>query len=174
VVREPYHECNYLLKTLNQYKMKKIFFISAIIVTSLVQMSFAQSPTAESTAILTQYYAVKDALVSGNSSLTAVKAIELIKAITDADLLEANRVALLKDADLIAKSKDLKKQREYFSDLSENMFALAKAQKLSSDLIYKAYCPMAKASWLSSSSAIKNPYYGSSMLTCGKVVETLK
>ncbi len=154
--------------------MKKIFFLVAFIVTTLVQMSFAQSPTAESTAILTQYYAVKDALVSGNSSLAAAKAVELTKATTDADLLEANRVALLKDADLIAKTKDLKKQREYFSGLSENMFALAKAQKLSSDPVYKAYCPMAKASWLSSSSAIKNPYYGSSMLTCGKVVETLK
>jgi hypothetical protein len=36
------------------------------------------------------------------------------------------------------------------------------------------YCPMKKANWLSSSATIKNPYYGNSMLTCGKVVETLK
>jgi hypothetical protein len=33
---------------------------------------------------------------------------------------------------------------------------------------------MKKASWLSSEAAIKNPYFGSAMLTCGKVTATLK
>jgi len=32
---------------------------------------------------------------------------------------------------------------------------------------------MKKAVWLSNEKAIKNPYYGSQMLTCGKVVETI-
>ena len=155
--------------------MKKIFFIVAFIATALVQTSFAQEKSANSADILTQYYAVKDALVSGNSSLANAKAIEFVKIATDATTLpEANRVALIKDAANIAKTKDLKKQRGYFSALSENMFALAKSTKLSTEPVYKAYCPMAKASWLSNSSAIKNPYYGSAMLTCGKVVETLK
>jgi hypothetical protein len=30
------------------------------------------------------------------------------------------------------------------------------------------------ANWLSKESAIKNPYYGSQMLSCGKTVETIK
>jgi hypothetical protein len=30
------------------------------------------------------------------------------------------------------------------------------------------------ANWLSKENAVKNPYYGSQMLTCGKVVETIK
>jgi hypothetical protein len=30
------------------------------------------------------------------------------------------------------------------------------------------------ANWLSKESTIKNPYYGSQMLTCGKTVETIK
>jgi hypothetical protein len=54
------------------------------------------------------------------------------------------------------------------------MIVLAKAVKLSSDPIYEAYCPMKKASWLSSEKVIKNPYYGSAMLTCGSVRDTLK
>jgi len=33
---------------------------------------------------------------------------------------------------------------------------------------------MKKSSWLSNDTSIKNPYYGSSMLTCGKVTGTLK
>ncbi len=155
--------------------MKKIFFIVAFIATALVQTSFAQETSVSSSDLLTQYYAVKDALVSGNSGLANTKAIEFVKTAADAATLpEANRLALVKDASNIAKTKDLKKQREYFSSFSENMFALAKSTRLSAGPVYKAYCPMAKGSWLSSVSAIKNPYYGSSMLTCGKVVETLK
>jgi Protein of unknown function (DUF3347). len=32
---------------------------------------------------------------------------------------------------------------------------------------------MKKANWLSSEKEIKNPYYGSTMLTCGSVVDTI-
>mgnify|MGYP002336258182 CR=1 FL=1 len=87
---------------------------------------------------------------------------------------EGNINALLKDATPISESKDLKKQRQHFSNLSNNMTALAKAVKLSNDPIYQAYCPMKKAGWLSNEKAIKNPYYGSAMLTCGNVVETIQ
>lgn len=152
--------------------MKKIFFIVALIATTLVQTSFAQDKTSD---IFAQYYAIKDALVSGNASLANTKAIAFVKTVaTDAALPEANRAAVVKDAATIAATKDLKKQREYFSAFSEQMFVLAKSTKLNTEPVYKAYCPMAKGSWLSSSSAIKNPYYGSAMLTCGKVVETIK
>jgi hypothetical protein len=53
------------------------------------------------------------------------------------------------------------------------MASLAKSVKLTTEPIYQAYCPMKKANWLSNDKAIKNPYYGSAMLTCGKVVETI-
>jgi hypothetical protein len=33
---------------------------------------------------------------------------------------------------------------------------------------------MQDANWLSKENAVKNPYYGSQMLTCGKTVETIK
>ena len=156
--------------------MNKLFFIVAFIATAFVQNSFAQDKSANTSELLSQYYAVKDALVSGNSSLANTKAVEFVRTATDATsiLSDVNRVALVKDGSNIAKTKDLKKQREYFSALSENMFTLAKSTKLSSEPIYKAYCPMAKGSWLSNAPAIKNPYYGSAMLTCGKVVDTLK
>lgn len=43
---------------------------------------------------------------------------------------------------------------------------------------YYQFCPMANggkgANWLSKENEVKNPYYGSEMLTCGKVVETIK
>lgn len=157
--------------------MKKIFLTLAFLASALLQTSFAQDETAKTTEILNQYYAVKDALIKGNGNLAATEASEFVKLAGSAEhqnLPNTIRTSLLKDAAAIAQTKDLKKQRESFSAFSDNMVALAKSTKLSSVPVFIAYCPMAKASWLSNSSAIKNPYYGSSMLTCGKVTETLK
>ena len=152
--------------------MKQIFFTVALIATTLVQSSFAQDKTSD---VFAQYYAIKDALVSGNANLANIKAIAFVKTVVDdAALPETSRAAVVKDAAKIAATKDLKQQREYFSSFSDQMFEMAKSAKLNKEAVYKAYCPMAKGSWLSSSSAIKNPYYGNAMLTCGKVVETIK
>ena len=105
-----------------------------------------------------------------------IKAEEFIKTANSIDyklISEGNINALLKDATPISETKDIKVQREHFSNLSNNMASLAKSVKLTTEPIYQAYCPMKKANWLSNDKAIKNPYYGSAMLTCGKVVETI-
>ncbi|MEG2079371.1 hypothetical protein [Chryseobacterium sp.] len=54
------------------------------------------------------------------------------------------------------------------------MIALAKLFKLTDNSVYIQYCPMADAGWLSNESKIINPYYGSSMLSCGKVQQEIK
>ncbi|MES2005504.1 MAG: DUF3347 domain-containing protein [Bacteroidota bacterium] len=156
--------------------MKKILFLVAVLATTL-GYSFGQtSPKTGPLQLLSLYYEIKDALVAGNANAASDKATDLVKAINDADaktIGDANRDALLKDIDAIAKTKDLKEQRVHFAPFSDNMIALAKTVKLSADPVYQQYCPMKKASWLSSQQAIKNPYYGSSMLTCGSVKATL-
>ena len=126
--------------------------------------------------LLTYYYSIKDALVAGNANTAAVSADQFIKIANSIDyklISEGNINALLKDATPISESKDIKVQREHFSNLSDNMATVAKAVKLTGDPIYQQYCPMKKANWLSRDKDIKNPYYGSAMLTCGKVVETI-
>ena len=171
------HNCNYYVQTLNQNKMKKIFFIVAVFATVFVQQSFAQEIIKTSTSpLLISYYNLKDALVSSNVNAVAASAIDFAKTINESNketVNDENRNALLSDATAIAKTKDLKVQREKFAALSTNMYAVAKAVKLAPDPIYRLFCPMKKASWLSSSKVIKNPYYGSAMLTCGSVKEIL-
>lgn len=157
--------------------MKKIFLMLAIIATAFTQNSFAQDSTKTQPAqLLNAYYKLKDALVSSNATLAAANADELVKAINGTDKQTVNddaRASLLKDANTISQSKDIKLQREKFAALSNNMFELAKTVKLSAEPVYQQYCPMKKASWLSNDKAIKNPYYGSAMLTCGSVKTTL-
>ncbi len=94
--------------------------------------------------------------------------------ISSKDLSEDNRKILLKDAAAISETTDIKTQRERFATLSSNMIAMAEKIKLTSGTVYMDYCPMKKAYWLSSEKDIKNPYYGSAMLTCGSVKDTLK
>ena len=81
---------------------------------------------------------------------------------------------LAMDARHISEVTNISHQREHFASLSTNMFALAKVLPLSDQPVYQEYCPMKKTYWLSSEAAIKNPYFGSTMLTCGTVTATLK
>jgi len=157
--------------------MKKIFFMVALFATVFVQQNFAQDSTkTQPSPLLTSYYTLKDALVNSNSTTVAASADEFVKVLNDINkevVKDESRNALLSDATAISQTKDLKVQREKFATLSTNMFALAKTGKLSTEPVYQQYCPMKKVSWLSNNKAIKNPYYGSAMLTCGSVKETL-
>jgi DNA-binding transcriptional regulator WhiA len=159
--------------------MKKLFLFVALIATAFTQKSFAQDTTNQTqlSQLLNSYYQVKNALIEGNSNTAALQAEAFLKTangISNRTISEGSRNALVKDAGVISESKDLKKQREVFANFSTNMYALAKSLKLTEEPIYYQYCPMKKAYWLSSDKAIKNPYYGSVMLTCGSVKETIE
>lgn len=129
------------------------------------------------------YFSVKDALIKSDSKLTSAKAATLLTAISAVkmDKLKSNEHTvwmkvvkkLTADAKSISTTTDLKKQRETFKSLSKSTYDLIKVSSPEQP-IYKQYCPMADADWLSKEKAVKNPYYGSSMLTCGNVVETIK
>jgi hypothetical protein len=157
--------------------MKKIFLAIAFIALAFTQ-SFAKDTAklSQPSQLLTQYYQIKDALVAGNAALAATNAEAFLKIANSIDykvISEGNINALVKDATVISATKDIKKQRAQFASLSANMITLAKAMKLSDEPVYEIYCPMKKANWLSSSKTIKNPFFGSAMPTCGKVVETI-
>ena len=155
--------------------MKKIILMLALFEKAFTFNSFAQDSTiTQPVQLLNTYYKLKNALVSSNPTSAAASAEELVKAINVTEAVnDDTRAGLLKDANTISQSKDIKLQREKFAALSNNMFGLAKTVKLSAEPIYQQYCPMKKAFWLSNDKAIKNPYYGSAMLTCGSIKATL-
>ena len=149
---------------------------------AFVQNGFAQlvpvnQEDSMSSQLLQSYYNIKNALVAGNANTASLKAEEFVKTLNGIDpkiINEATRNALLKDAGNISEKKGITSQRESFATFSINMYTLIKAVKLTTDPVYYAYCPMKKAYWLSNEAAIKNPYYGNMMLTCGSVKETIK
>ncbi|MBO9673323.1 MAG: DUF3347 domain-containing protein [Sphingobacteriaceae bacterium] len=158
--------------------MKTLFKLLTIQV--LVLMMAASLSAQEKVAVanpLQAYYDVKDALISSNASVAGAKATAFINAIKANEKTNGSKVLrdkILFDAEHIAESKDIEHQRDHFTSLSTDFYALVKAVKLNDKPVYYAYCPMKKSYWLSEVETIKNPYYGNKMLTCGKVTEVLK
>jgi len=122
----------------------------------------------------TQYILLKDALVASNSDEAKKAVSDLVK--TLATVKDGD--AALKSATKLAGTSSLSEQRLNFSALSDEMAKLVKGGKLSSGSLYLEYCPMANentgAFWLSNEKEIKNPYFGSMMLKCGSVKETIQ
>jgi len=175
-VKTKFHEH---LSSINIKASKKLILLVAIMATVLTQKSFAQDSTKQYQLpqLLTYYYNIKNALVAGDPSSASTNAQAFVKTANSIDyklISEGNINTLVKDAGNIAGAKDVKTQRNYFASFSANMAAVAKSVKLTDQPVYMAYCPMKKASWLSNEKEIKNPYYGSAMLTCGQVTETIK
>lgn len=130
-------------------------------------MTFAQNTN----KLLKDYNSIKEALVNGNSKDASELAIVFQQTIkSEADFLQ--KTDLLNAIDNIIKVSSIEKQRQALNDVSIILWKLVKSLDNLTQPIYYQYCPMKKAYWLSKEKEIKNPYYGSSMLTCGKVVET--
>jgi len=121
-----------------------------------------------------EYVKVKDALVASKSAEAKTAAASLQKKLAAV----SNGKTAAVEATKVSSAASIDAQRLAFSALSNEMAKLVKGAKLSSGTLYIDYCPMANdnagAFWLSNDKAIKNPYFGDKMLTCGGVKETLQ
>lgn len=137
--------------------------------------------------IFESYFALKDALVKSDGKLASTIAKDLLANINSVKMeklsSEEHTVwmkvmsSLKSNTEKIAATISIEKQRVVFMDMSANIYDLLKVSKQDYSIYYQN-CPMYNdgkgANWLSKENAVKNPYYGSQMLTCGKTVETIK
>ncbi len=172
--------------------MKKTFRLAAVVALAIASAAVANAqelgtidPAVKSQigTMLTKYYGIKDALVDSNAENASASAGELVATLealdaskmTDAQKTqwEKLRELIRTDAVHINRNKEIGNQREHMMKLSNNIYALVANFKANTAEAYLHYCPMKKASWLSDSKEVKNPYYGSKMLKCGSVKATL-
>ncbi|HEY4629322.1 MAG TPA: DUF3347 domain-containing protein [Flavobacterium sp.] len=137
--------------------------------------------------VFENYFSLKDALVKTDGKAASAVAKDLLSSINKVKMNELAMDAhmvwmkvlndITADAKSISETQDIKKQRNVFMSLSKKMHDLIKAAKYETPVFYQ-FCPMANggkgANWLSKDNAVKNPYYGSQMMSCGKTVETIK
>lgn len=118
--------------------------------------------------VFREYLGLKDAMVGTNPAKTAAQASRLMTAFTDMKADEAAVTA----AENVMNAGHMDRQREAFVELTAIVEQMLEGE-VASGTIYKQYCPMAfnntGASWLSNSSDIMNPYFGSKMLRCGRI-----
>jgi hypothetical protein len=153
----------------------------------------AETPLAEQAKenqlkpVFETYFLLKDALVKTDGKAASavakdlsasLKAIKMDQLPMDAHMVWMKVMKELKeDASHISETQDVKHQRDHFMTLSQSVYELMKVSKTGTPTYYQ-FCPMANggkgANWLSKENEIKNPYYGSQMLTCGKTIETIQ
>src|SRR5205823_5043888 len=118
-----------------------------------------------SRAVVDPYLKIDEALAS--DSLDGVKA-NAGNVATAASALGAFAVKIDTAALQLASAEDIADARTKFGVLSEAIDTYMTTQHLAPPAgIRVAFCPMVKKPWLQEDGAIRNPYYGSQMLTCG-------
>ncbi|GAB3204012.1 Cu(I)/Ag(I) efflux system membrane fusion protein [Pontibacter aydingkolensis] len=140
------------------------------------------------TAAVERYYTLKDALVASDAAASSNAAVGFTAALNQVDMSQLDGSthakwmqllpALKSNAATIQKSTSVEKQREAFNVLSNHVIDAVESFGVNKDVVYKQWCPMANndqgAFWLSDEKAVRNPYFGDAMLTCGEVKQTYR
>ncbi|HRQ51559.1 MAG TPA: DUF3347 domain-containing protein [Agriterribacter sp.] len=142
--------------------------------------------------LLNRYYALRDALVAGDADAADQAASSLIQSVHNLKLDELKAIdtsdiiiptaqtytgSISSESEGLLGENNMEDKRKAFQMISGNLFDLARTVRYSREKVYLLHCPMAfndtGADWLSSSTEIKNPYFGSKMLTCGAVKDSV-
>ena len=142
-------------------------------------MAMKEGQDAKAEVILKDYFNLKNALVgddnekSKNLGMVLTKSLKSFNALSYTESEQTELKDIMEDAIEHAEhigESDIKHQREHFKILSKDITDMISITGTATKL-YEQYCPMydGGTAWLSMNKEVRNPYYGSSMLKCGKV-----
>jgi Cu(I)/Ag(I) efflux system membrane fusion protein len=134
--------------------------------------------------LVNSYLELKDAFVATDEKMANESATKSLKACNNVDMKLLSGDAhnywmdlqkpLKQNLKGIVVMKGIEMKRKHFDTVSDKMIlALQVFGNPGNNPVYIEYCPMAfdfvGAYWISGEKAIKNPYFGDKMLTCGEV-----
>jgi hypothetical protein len=143
------------------------------------------------TQLLNAYNELKNALVASDTAKATAAALALR---TATDSLKVNEIKgdtsgvikttaqtytsiITGSAQALVTEKDIQNKRKDFKEIADAIYTLIHTVGYKGQKLYWDYCPMAfdnnGAYWLSFEREIKNPYFGSKMLNCGSVEDSL-
>ncbi|MCB9556614.1 MAG: DUF3347 domain-containing protein [Deltaproteobacteria bacterium] len=156
----------------------KLLLIVAFVATPLTLNASTKKFDKSMQPVLKAYLAIQKALAADTTATVARDAKKLAAAAKKVDVkkLKGEHAAhyaelpkkLVSAAGQLVAAKDVKAMREAFKALSKPMAMWATMSKLKQ--VNVVFCSMAKGSWLQAGKAIRNPYYGKKMLTCGEII----
>jgi hypothetical protein len=137
--------------------------------------------TSKTDMLVANYLDLKNALVGDDKDGAAKAGGTMVTAFNSFDTSSFTSEQQKELKDIIEDAKEhaehiekspIDHQREHFDVLSNDMIDLI-AITGTEEKLYQDFCPMYNnnkgAQWLSATKEIKNPYYGSKMMTCGSV-----
>lgn len=141
--------------------------------------------TSKSTMIVDSYLQIKNALVEDNKKEAAKAGKMMLTAFSNFDMTKLTGEQHKEYMEILESAKEhaehivkspIDHQREHFEVLStdiKDLIVLIGTEKK----LFEDYCPTYNdgkgAMWLSEFKEIKNPFYGSKMLTCGSIVKEM-
>ena len=139
--------------------------------------------------MLQAYYNMKDAFIKSDTTLVNKEArvftdkimkIETNDIKGDAAIVELAgqlKQTLAAETTHLVAAKELEAKRKVFQVVSDQLFDFLRSIGYQGSKVYQQFCPMAfdnnGAAWLSNSTEIVNPYFGSKMLHCGDVRDSI-
>ena len=139
---------------------------------------------AKAEVILNDYFNLKDALVADDTKKAAQLGTTLVASLKAFDSSNYTKEQQSELADIIEDATEhavhiaesaIDHQREHFKTLSKDITDMV-AITGTKNTLYQQFCPMYDngSAWLSQKGEVRNPYYGSKMLKCGKVEKTIQ
>ena len=145
------------------------------LIVSTLEYVMAAPPATSVEQLLDQYYVIQKSLASDSIGGIAAAATRLAKLSRQSADMEPRAKAvwnaLAKAANKL-QTNDLKSARNGFGELSDGLIEYLKATGAKRNPPYQFFCSMVKKSWLQPVKETRNPYYGSSMLTCGELIQS--
>ncbi|GAA0878095.1 hypothetical protein GCM10009119_10630 [Algoriphagus jejuensis] len=149
-------------------------------------MEVSEEFKSQITQVADAYFAVKNALVEDDLEGTKKKVSSFSQSLSQVDMSLVKdqaheswmtQLAGMKEAgQKISAAPNLEEAKKHFSMLSFHILEMTETFGINKEAVYKDYCPMAfgdqGAYWLSEKKDITNPYFGTSMLSCGEVKQT--
>ena len=116
-------------------------------------------------SVFDQYLKISESLAADSMKGVAEEAAAMAE---DMPKQQGFPTAAAPQAEALAKAESIAAARKAFQPLSQSMEQYLRNKNIKG-AYYVAYCPMVKATWLQTTTKIRNPYYGKSMLDCGEI-----
>lgn len=147
-------------------------------------MMDSNTQKSEAKQVMADYMTLKEALVATNQAEAAKAGNKMVVSLKNFDMSGYTSAQQTELKDIIADAtehaehigkSEMPHQREHFKTLSKDMMDMVAITGTDATL-YQQFCPMYDrgSAWLSMEKDIKNPYYGSKMMTCGNVQKEIK
>jgi hypothetical protein len=151
--------------------------LAALFLMTTVTLGIAGPQSSISDQLLGHYYGIHKSLASDSTSgvsASVLQIADLSRRAAETELQAKAQLTAIANAASKLRATDLTSARNGFGDLSDSLISYLRTVKDKGNPPYQFYCSMVKKNWLQPDKNTRNPYYGSSMLTCGELVQPVQ